>query len=81
MARGPELDPALSELKSALQEHTERLRKTAAAKLLGPKNGYRRGVLHDTAVQGSKLNEAAFIHFFCNSFPTVNVYLPPLNPL
>ena len=33
MAQEPELDPILSSLQSALREHTDRLRKLAAAKL------------------------------------------------
>jgi hypothetical protein len=41
MARGPELGPILSKLRSALQEHNERLRKTAAAKLLSLEKGSR----------------------------------------
>jgi hypothetical protein len=32
-AEGDHLEPSLSELKAALHEHTERLRKVAAAKL------------------------------------------------
>jgi hypothetical protein len=34
-AEGPELEIILSELRSALREHTERLRKLAGAKLTG----------------------------------------------
>jgi len=38
IARGPDLQAALTELKSALHEHTERLRQVAALKLLSGEN-------------------------------------------
>jgi hypothetical protein len=40
VARLDELEPIFSELKSALQENTERLRKTAVAKLVRAESGY-----------------------------------------
>jgi hypothetical protein len=38
IARGPELQPVLADLKSALHEHTERLRQSAVLKLVSAEN-------------------------------------------
>jgi len=39
IARGPELQATIAELKSALHEHTDRLRQVAALKLVSGENG------------------------------------------
>jgi hypothetical protein len=39
VARGPELEPILSALKTALHEHTERPRNTAVVKLVRAEGG------------------------------------------